>query len=685
MGAAGGTDLSRTAVTVPAGTPVGASGDAASSPALARRRRTRHRVLCVPVTLAAILYIARLWQLQIIEVEDHREKQLAQSAEWEVLPAPRGRLMDREGRILAAPDTRHQAFLAVDELLLSREEALEAVASVVPVAADRHRAIETAGRGWLVAARDVSYEERLQMQRLIGRGIHFESYPARDYPRGSMGRRLIGSVGADGRGLTGLEAEFDDLLAGEPGRAEVRMDARRNAHRPPGGQVIEARHGHDVVLTIDAELQRIAENELARAIAETGASGGDMVLLDPRTGEILALASEQASGAPDQVSALTDPFEPGSTAKPFLLAALLSEGLADLDEVIDVEGGRLRSGSRVIEDVYGYGALPVRQVISKSSNVGVAKLARRIAPSVQHRYLRDFGFGMRTLDYLSESPGRLRRAESWTSLSPASHAMGYEMSVTSLQLIAAYGAIANDGVLMKPALIREVRDPSGRRVRHFEPQITRRAIPAEVAREVRSVLEEVVREGTGTLARMTEFAVAGKTGTARLAVGGGYAPGRYRASFVGFAPADDPRIVVMTRLEDPQGGVYYGGAIAAPASQAVLKAALATDGVQIDPRLVVADPLPRPWSRPAPAARNESWPVVLTAGGVSGVAGGSAITREEPVEITLPNVTGLSPRAAAARLHELGLRVEWRGRGAVGMQSPEPGSEVAVGETVVLK
>ena len=661
----------------------GFAGDAQEA-AIARTQRVRHRALGVAFTLVALAYAVRLADLQILESEAHRARQVAQSAEWELLPAVRGRILDRHGRVLAAPDTRYQAFLAVNELRVDRAEAIETVASVVPVAPERRSAIAEAAGGWSLVASDVSDEERVRLQRTIGQGIYFESRSAREYPR-SMGRRLIGAVGSDGKGGTGLEADLDVWLVGEPGRAEVRLDGHRNAYRPPGGQVIDAVPGHDVVLTLDAELQRIAENELARALAKTGASGGDIVLLDPRTGEILALASERADGAVDQISGLSDPYEPGSTLKPFLLASLLSEGVVDLDEIVDVEDGRLRIGSRVITDVYGYDTLSARRVIVKSSNVGAAKLSARLTPAVQHRYLRDFGFGMRTqLEYLSESPGRLSRPESWTSLSPASLAMGYEISATSLQLALAYGAIANGGVLMRPSLVREIRDPSGRLVRRFDPIPVRRVISEEVAEAVRGVLEEVVRDGTGTLAGMARFAVAGKTGTARLAVNGRYAPGRHRASFVGFAPADDPRLVILTRLEDPQGEVYYGGAIAAPTSQATLKAALAADGVQVDPRLVVSDARPRPWSGGGTAGTPEGAVIFASSGtGAAGTADVTDMTARGVV--ALPDLAGLSARAAAARLHALGLRVEWRGQGSVAGQSPAPGSELLRGATVVLR
>ena len=650
---------------------------------LSRTHRARHRVLCLAVTVLAGLYTLRLGYLQIIQGEEHRRTQLAQSAEWEFLQAPRGRIVDRHGAVLAAHDTRYQAFLAVDELRVDRAEAIALVTAVIDVSPERRRAVATAKRGWPLIASAVSDEEKMRLERSIGQGIRFESQSARGYPRGSMGRTLIGAVGSAGRGRTGLELALDALLRGQSGRAEVRFDGRRNAYRPPGGQIVEARAGHDVVLTIDSGLQRIAENELARALVETGARGGDIVLLDPRTGELLAVASDRKDAAPDRVPAFTDPYEPGSTLKPFLLASLLSEGLVDLDETVDVEGGVLRSGARVIHDVHGYDELTAREIIIKSSNVGAAKLSGRLTPAVQHRYLRDFGFGMRTqVGHLTESSGRLSRPDEWTSLSQASHAIGYEVSVTSLQLAAAYGAIANGGVLMQPTLVKEIRDADGRLVERFDPRPVRRVISTEVAAAVRDVLEEVVSDGTGALAQMASLSVAGKTGTARLAADGGYARGHYRALFVGFAPVDDPRIVILTRLEDPTEGSYYGGAIAAPTSQATLQAALAADGVQLDPRLVVSGAQPRRWSGRQRSPGRDG-PFIFAVGVAeetwSGVTDGG-----EPL-IALPNLTGLSPRSAAARLHELGLRVEWQGHKTVERQNPSPGTEVVRGQTVVLR
>ncbi len=633
-------------------------------------------------TALATFYAARLGQLQIVRGEAHRETQLAQSAMWDSLPAARGSILDRNGELLATADTRHKVYVPVGDLSVSKEDAIEAVANVVEVLPERRRAVEAATRGWPLIANDITDEERLRLEAVLGRNVRFEDHSARAYPAGSVGRRLIGTVGVEGNGRTGLEFHLDELLRGVAGRVEVRADGLNNTYRPPGAEIVEPLSGHQVVLTIDAKLQRIAENALASALTETGAQAGDIVLLDPRTGELLAVATERNDGPPDQVPAFADPYEPGSTLKTFLLASLLNEGLVSVDEMIDVEGGVLRTGHRTITDVHGYDRLSVRDVIANSSNVGAAKLAERLEASVQHKYLRDFGFGMRTqLGYLTESPGRLERPEQWTALSPASHALGYEISTTSLQLAAAYGAIANGGVLMQPILVREIRDAEGRTVQGFEPRTVRQVIRPEVASEVARILEDVVRDGTGSRAQMGTIAVAGKTGTAKLALNGGYAPGRYRASFVGFAPADDPRVVILTRLEDPTVGSYYGGAIAAPTSQATLQAALATDGGRIDPRLVVQDATPRPWhGRPSESGR--SGPFIFAVDG----AGGSSPQRvEEDEMVMLPNLFGLSPRSAAARLYELGFDVSWEGQETVHEQSPAAGSSLRRGETVVLR
>jgi len=257
--------------------------------------------------------------------------------------------------------------------------------------------------------------------------------------------------------------------------------------------------------------------------------------------------------------------------------------------------------------------------------------------------------------------------------------MGYEMSTTSLQLVAAYGALANEGRLMRPSLVKELRDAAGRVVWSATPTVVRQVVSPAVARTVSRVLSDVVSEGTARLAGMANLAVAGKTGTAKLAVNGGYANGRYRASLVGYAPADRPAVVILTRLEDPK-GAYYGGAIAAPTSQATLQAALATQVGSVDSRLVASGISPRRWSGAAPGA--DRGPFIFAVGGAADTRSRETVLAQGSVEV--PNLDGLPLRSAIARLHELGLRVELHGESIVRGQEPSPGHEVGRGGVVTL-
>ncbi|MDH3732241.1 MAG: penicillin-binding transpeptidase domain-containing protein [Gemmatimonadota bacterium] len=654
--------------------------DGRPEPISPRTHRRRHQLLKGAFTVVAVAYAARLGTLQLLEGSELRARAIAQSFDERPIPASRGEILDRDLQPLVSDDTRYHAFLSAADLSVERETALAAIEAVIDLGPGRRARLLSTSGGWESIATGVTDEERTGLLASVPNGLGFNAYPARQYPRGSVGTRLVGRIADDGTGLSGIELHLDSLLRGEPGRRTIRLDARQEEYRPPDAVLTEAKPGYDVVLTIDAELQRIAENELARALARTGAVGGDIIIYDPRTGELLAVASEKDGSSGSSVPAFSDAYEPGSTAKPLLLASLLNEGLVDLDEVIDVEGGQLRAGRRVINDVHGFDELTVRDVIAQSSNIGAAKLSDRLRPAVQYSYLRDFGLGMPThVAYPSESGGRLTRTSEWSALSPASHAMGYEMATTSLQLAAAYGALANEGKLMRPILVKEVRDGAGRTVWSARPTVVREVVRPDVARTVSQVLADVVSEGTAKLAGMARLAVAGKTGTAKLVIDGRYPEGRYRASFVGYAPADRPRIVILTRLEDPR-GAYYGGAIAAPTSQATLQAALAEEVGAVDRRLVRSGVEPRTWSGNAPTA--DRGPFIFA---VDRPGQGGAVASVEAGVIAMPDLRGLAVRAAASRLHDLGLRADWSGGRIVMTQTPAPGREVRRGEKVVLR
>lgn len=650
----------------------------------ADRRKRRHRRRWVLVGLWLFLgvgYVARAGQLQLAEAEEWRQVAHEQAAAREEVPARRGGLYDRDGTPLALANHRFRGYLAPAETRSPERAAAEA--GRVLELTDRQERRLTRGDGWNALPRLLDLSERDRLQASVRRGLHFEPVTDRVFPQGPLARPLLGTVGASGKGRSGLEMALDSLLRGTPGAALRRRDAKGGEYRLPDAEIAHPRPGHDVRLTLDAELQRIAEDALERALRETGATGGDVLMLDPATGEVLALASRRM-GASGGVPAVGSPYEPGSTLKPFLLASLLSEQAADLGEVVDTDGGVLSQHGRTIRDVHPSDSLTVAEVIQHSSNVGAAKLAQRLSPGLQYRYLRDFGFGVPTgVTVPGESSGRLRRPDRWSALSPASLAMGYELSVTSLQLAAAYGALANGGVLMRPYLVREIRDARGEVVERRRPEPIRRVVSTEVADRVTRVLGSVVEGGTATRAALATLPVAGKTGTARVADASGYREGRYAASFVGYTPVDDPSLVVLTKLNDPQGQVY-GGLTAAPISRSTLQAALATRGVTLDRGAAPPSGRRLRWDRGGDVPRDAGPFVFAVADGPAGRTVAEPETVEDPSRV-LPDLRGLPLRTAASRLHQLGFRVVVRAEGRVRGQDPPPGARTRSGATVVLR
>lgn len=651
---------------------------------LARTHTFRCAMLSCGVVVAGLAMTARAFQLQVLQGSEWTHVAAAQTTEVRELPAARGGIYDRNGRPLAISRENYATFYAPAEIR-DEDVALRAVEAILQPDGRKLERLRSARGGW-IALGHVDGRTREALEQAVPRGIHFESVPARNYPEGRLASGLLGSLDVEGRGQSGLELVLDSLLTGTPGE----MVSRRDAH----GATFPLRHagsippqpGRDVHLTIDADLQEIAEAALSRALAETGASGGDVILADPRTGEILALAS-YATDAQQRIPAFTDPYEPGSTTKPFLLATLLQERLATLDEEIDVEGGTYRTPYRTITDVHEYDTLTVEQVITQSSNIGAAKLADRIGShGLQYAYLRDFGFGTPTgVEAPFEEAGLLRRPESWSPLSAHSLAYGYEMMVTSIQLVAAYGALANDGLLLQPTLVRQVRDASGRALLRAEPRPVRRLVDPGVADEITRVLTGVVRAGTGDEAALQTIDIAGKTGTSRISENGAYGSGRYVASFVGYVPAEDPQLVVLAKLTDPKSSIYGGGA-AAPVSRTILQAILAAAESGLVTGRVVS-----------PARRSYDWDVPGGQTASAGASGtpfrfattGDVVRPEAPAEpaaeVVLPDLSGLGVRAAAARLHALGLNVDNRASGRVAATEPAPGARLARGARVRLR
>jgi cell division protein FtsI/penicillin-binding protein 2 len=419
-------------------------------------------------------------------------------------------------------------------------------------------------------------KESLRVANL--RGIYFDQDFVRVYPNGQMLSQVIGFVDHDHKGTMGIERTMQDFLQGTDGFRYIETDRTGKELVPYRGQESAARDGCDVKLTIDLSLQNILETELDAACAEFKPKDATAVMMRPQTGEILAMASrptfdpnKPGEALPDQEKnrSIVDMVEPGSTFKIVTTSAVLEEKLVTPDTTVFCENGHFQYAGRVLRDAHPMGVLTVHQVLMKSSNIGVAKLALQLGETKLYEYIRRYGFGEKTGITLSgEISGLVNPPHRWSKLDITRIPMGQSVAVTPLQMITAMSSIANGGKLMKPMIVSEIRDPTGRLVASFTPETVRDVISRETARKIVSALKDVVsKQGTAQKAGVPGFRVAGKTGTAqKVDPRGGYMAGRYVTSFVGFMPADDPRFTLLVLLDDPtmKQGEAFGGTVAAP-------------------------------------------------------------------------------------------------------------------------
>jgi len=654
-----------------------------AGPAVDERLKLRQRGLMASLALTALLIVGRAVQLQGFEGDRWRAEAERQQQTRVPLPARRGAIYDRDGVPLALTRETFAVSIAPRELRDRDDAVRRLVRGLGLTRAEARRATDRA-RAWVVLPGRFSVEQRRGLGDV--RGVYVERRLDRFYPQGDVGRAVLGGVAADGKAQGGIEQAMDSLLRGADGFSVLRRDAHGRKEASLSLPAVPPRDGDDVALTIDFDLQEIADAALAEQIRVTHAAGGDLILTDPRTGEILAAVSKRQASR--DLSAFIEPYEPGSTLKPFFVAGLLAGGRAALtDRVYAEQGSWTTPEGRVIQDVHPYAWLTLRDGLRVSSNIVMAKFSSRLPAPEQYGFLRDFGFGTATgVEYPVESAGRLPRPGRWSPVTPASLAMGYEVSVTPLQMAMAYGAIANGGVLMEPRLVREVRGADGGPVERRAPRPVRRVVPAQVAAALRDVLVEVVADGTATRASLSTFEVAGKTGTSRrTGANGRYVAGEYNSSFVGFFPAHSPQLVIYVKLDRPQGD-YYGGLTAAPVTRATLQAILAARSPTLDRRALLGS---RTKPEPAAALATTATADAPAAEGREGTYvflddRAPAASRVDAGPVPVPALTGLALRDGARRLHALGFHVRVQGGGAVKGTLPGAGAVLARGDTLTL-
>lgn len=551
--------------------------------------RGRRIVLAVILLAGFATVLGRLVQLQVLQAAELSVKADRQHLKAVTVEGSRGAIYDRRGKVLAM-NMEVPSVFGTPASLEDPSGVARDLARVLRVRADEIEKKLRQERHFVWIARKVDPEQGRRLERLSLDGIGTVMEGRRFYPKGALLSHVLGFTGIDGQGLEGIERRYDPYLRGEKRQIVLQRDAFGRTVFPKGLTEQGPSAGHSVTLTIDEVIQYIAEKELDEAVAASQAKGGVVLVMEPKTGAVLAMAMTPRFDpnavrglSPDRWRnrVITDAFEPGSTLKIFLAAAALEERAMQPDSLIFAENGRMAIAGTVIHDHEKAKWITFAQAIQRSSNVAAAKTAMVLGEERFFRYLKAFGFGEKTeIDLPGEAAGLVKEPREWGRRTLASVAMGQEIGVTALQLATAVSAVANGGWLMRPYVVSEVRDGRGQLVAQVTPQVRRRPITAETARTLGTILEGVVMAGTGSKAAVAGYRVAGKTGTAQKIDPdtGAYSPALSVASFAGYVPAEDPRLTIVAIIDEPQGEAW-GGTVAAPVFRRVAEQTLAYLGV----------------------------------------------------------------------------------------------------------
>jgi cell division protein FtsI/penicillin-binding protein 2 len=643
--------------------------------------------------LAFVAAVAVLWSgaiqgrliyLQVFQHADLTARANMQQSQARPIPAKRGDILDRNGRLLAYSVVA-DSIGAHPPLVEDAPAAAAALCRILDCDAREKRALEAQlsdrSKSFVWVRRHVSPDLADAIAALDLAGLAFSKEDRRYYPNRELAAHVLGYVGLDHTGLAGIEATYDDVIKGEQGRMRVQLDANgvefnSRIEQPPT-------IGASLELTIDERYQHILERELTRGVQENHATAGTALMLDPRSGGVLAMASyptfnpnafSQASAEARQNRATQNIYEPGSTFKIVTASAAIEQGVVHTEDVIDVSGGRISFGPNdVIRDTQDYKALTFADVIVKSSNVGVIKVASKLGSERLTDYVRRFGFGRQASphDFPGESRGIVRDPKKLRDSDLARVSIGYHVSVTPLQMAAAMSSIANGGQLIQPHVVRAVISGGERRV--VPRTVVNRTVTPEVAAALTAIMEGVVDRGTARAAAIPGYAVAGKTGTATKWADGRYITTEHNASFVGFVPAHNPVYTILVVIDTPKGpNGYHGGPVAAPVFRRIGEAALHHAAV---PRTFDAPP-------PVVARRQSGSPPQRTVS--NPFVPPSIGSARADADTTVPDFSGLSARDALLAVSQTRLGVRMFGSGLVVRQEPAAGSPAEPGGRVSL-
>jgi cell division protein FtsI (penicillin-binding protein 3) len=651
------------------------------------RPTVRRRILIMAslFVIWATAIEARLVYLQVFQRDEMQKRADHQRDSRVKLPAKRGEILDREGRLLAY-SVDADTICAYPTAIGDPAGTAAAVCAALDGCSVANRADLTAKlasqKQFAFVRHLVSTAEAQRVNALKLPGIGLMKESRRFYPNESLAAHLLGYVGDYNKGWAGIESAYDGKIRGREGTVFVQLDGRKKNREAYSRLEQPATAGATLELTIDRYLQYIVERELHAGVVENQAESGTAIVMNPMTGEILALASEPTFdpnqfGNADLVQqlnrAVQDLYEPGSTFKIVTASAAFEENVVSPTDLIDVSTGRIQFGSRVVEDTHRNGVLSFTDVLVKSSNVGAIKVGLKLGAERLGRFVRRFGFGTRaSRDFPAENPGQVRDPAHWSDSVVASVSMGYQIGVTPLQMATAVSSIANGGELLEPRVVRATIE-DGRRA-EVARHVVRRTVTPATAALLTGIMEQVVERGTGTIAKIPGYPIAGKTGTAQRLIGGRYSHTEYNASFLGFLPARKPALTILVLINSPHGHGYFGGVVAAPVFKRIAEAAIRHLGIPptvggAAPVMVAEPRVPTPGIPIGP-----SRPAVTVV----------PATQVSITEGIVPDLIGLSGREAMRTLARLGLNPRLNGDGVVVEQDPPPGTPLEAGASCHL-
>ena len=628
-------------------------------------------LLCIAVVL-----VGRLFFLQIIDKSDLQAKNLSQVQVDRKLQSPRGTIYDRNGRPLAMSVVTKSLYADPKMIKQSPSEVAELIAPYVTMSKEDIVKSLQEDTAFVWIDRMMEPEKSKAVAQLIEdknlEGLNFVEESKRYYPNGNLAAQVLGFVGTDDKGLDGLEMVLDDELKGGIQKELVATDRKGNAIF---GSVLSKYlpdKGKSVTLTIDASIQFIAERALDKAMEDTGAKHASVIVMDPKTGEILAMANRptydpnhysQGSEEDFKNIAVTNLYEPGSTFKPIIASAALASGKWKLDQVYNDKGSFAANG-HVMQNWNGEGYGPVRliDILKFSINTGMAEIGTTTGADILSKYVRNYGFGSKTgIELPGEGDGILYNPDDMSKLDVATMSIGQGIAVTPLQMVRAFGAIANGGSMMKPHIVKSYSNIKGEVTSTTDPEVVGQPIPEETAKTIVDILEKEVSEGGGTKAMVEGYHFGGKTGTAQKldTKHGGYLDGQYIASFIGFGPVEDPKFVVLVVIDDPQKGSYYGSQIVAPVFKDIVSQLVRY--YQLSP--YVKD------STPVAVKPSNTLPEPHLSGDGS---------------VTLPNFTGFTYGEVRDWLHKAGLAFKPDGTGIAVSQDESGGTTVQPGTAITV-